>query len=280
MTDRDGEARETGARGQVGRMRGQFDDALDAWRVWQESPWGRLRYTVPEANLRRRLPALGPGPLRVLDLAGADGGDALPLLRDGHRVTIVDYSPGMLAAAVERAAHAGAGSRLTTVEADVHALPESVTAVGYDLVLCHNLLQYVADPAPVVRSAASLVRSGGVLSVMAINRHANPLTLAVRSLDPAAALDALDRRQAYGETFDAELTLHTAEEITPLLAGAGCTDVEHCGVRCVQDHITDDARKHDPDFFAALEALELAMTNRHPYPHTAKIFQLLATAGG
>ncbi|RAJ69259.1 methyltransferase family protein [Streptomyces sp. Amel2xB2] len=260
-------------------MQGQFDAALDAWRVWQESPWGRLRYAVAEANLSRRLAALGPGPLRVLDLAGADGGDAVRLLRRGHRVTIVDYSPGMLAAAAERAAHAGAGDRLTTVEADVFALPESVTAGRYDVVLCHNLLQYVADPAPVVRTAVSLV-GGGLLSLMAINRHANPLALAVRSLDPAAALDALGSRASRAETFDTELTLHTAEEITALLTEAGCEDVEHCGIRCVNDHITDDARKHDPDFFAALEALELAMTNRHPYPHTAKIFHLLADVPG
>jgi S-adenosylmethionine-dependent methyltransferase len=261
-------------------MHGKFDAAIDAWRVWQESPWGRLRYTLAEFNLQRRLAALGTGPLRVLDLAGADGGDALRLLRHGHHVTIVDYSPGMLAAAAERAGHAGARGPLTTVEADVFALPESVTGSRYDVVLCHNLLQYVDDPAPVVRCAASLVRPGGVLSVMAINQHANPLALAVRSLDPAAALDALGRREAHGETFDAELTLYTAEEITTLLAEAGCADIEHCGIRNVQDHIVDDARKHDPDFYAALEALELAMTNRHPYPHTAKIFQLLATVGG
>ncbi|NLU72765.1 class I SAM-dependent methyltransferase [Streptomyces sp. HNM0575] len=257
----------------------QFDAALDSWRVWQESPWGRLRYATAEFNLRRRLEPLGDGPLRVLDLAGADGGDALRLLRRGHRVTIVDYSPGMLAAARERAGQDGTEARLDTVEADVFDLPGAVTGSRYDAVLCHNLLQYVDDPAPVVRSAVSLVRRGGVVSVMAINRHATPLGLAVRSLDPAAALDALDRRHMHGETFDTELTLHTAEEIVPLLTGAGCTGIEHCGIRSVQDHITDDTRKHDPDFFAALEALELALTDRHPYPHTAKIFQLLARAG-
>ncbi|WP_314174417.1 class I SAM-dependent methyltransferase [Streptomyces winkii] len=260
-------------------MRGSFDAALDSWRAWQESPWGRLRYTLAEFNLQRRLAGLGPGPLRVLDLAGADGGDAVRLLRRGHHVTIADFSPGMLAAARERARQAGAGDRLRTVEADVFELPASVSGERYDVVLCHNLLQYVADPALAVRTAASHVRGGGLLSVMAVNRHAAPLGLAVRSLDPVAALDALDRRTSHGETFDSELTLHTAEEITPLLAEAGCTGIEHCGIRNVNDHITDDARKHDPEFFAALEALELAMTNRHPYPHTAKIFQLLATAG-
>lgn len=260
-------------------MPGSFDAALEPWRVWQESPWGRLRYTLAEFNLRRRLAALGPGPLRVLDLAGADGGDALRLLRRGNQVTIVDFSPGMLAAARERAKEAGTSGRLSTVEADVFALPDSVTGSRYDVVLCHNLLQYLDDPAPALRSVASLVRGGGVLSVMAINRHANPLALAVRSLDPAAALDALDRRKAHGETFGTELTLYTAEEVTRLLTESGCVDVEHCGIRNVSDHIVDDARKHDPDFFAALEALELAMTNCHPYPHTAKIFQLLGRVG-
>jgi S-adenosylmethionine-dependent methyltransferase len=260
-------------------MRSPFDDALEEWRAWQDSPWGRLRYATAEFNLSRRLAPLGEGPLRVLDLAGADGGDAVRLLRRGHRVTIVDYSPGMLAAARERARRDGTDARLDTVEADVFELPEPVTGVRYDLVLCHNLLQYVEDPAPAVRSAVSLARRGGVVSVMALNRYATPLGLAVRSLDPAAALDALDSRRSHGVTFDAEVTLHTAEEIARLLTAEGCTGLEHCGIRNVNDHITDDARKHDPRFYAALEALELAMTDRHPYPHTAKIFQLLATAG-
>jgi S-adenosylmethionine-dependent methyltransferase len=256
-----------------------FDQALDTWRVWQESPWGRLRYVLAEFNLQRHLAPLGKGPLRVLDLAGADGGDALRLLRRGHHVTVVDFAPGMLAAAHERARAAGVHEQLSTVEADVLDLPDAVTGSRYDVVLCHNLLQYLDDPQPALRSAASLVRTGGVLSVMAINRHATPLNLAVRSLDPAAALAALDRRTAHGETFDSELTLYTAEEIEPLLAELGCVDIEHCGIRTVNDHIVDDARKHEPDFYESLEALELALTNRHPYPHTAKIFQLLARAG-
>jgi S-adenosylmethionine-dependent methyltransferase len=60
----------------------------------------------------------------------------------------------------------------------------------------------------------------------------------------------------------------------------GCEDIEHRGIRTVQDHIVDDARKHEPEFYAALEALELALTDRHPYPHTARILHLLARAGG
>lgn len=256
--------------------KGEFDASADAWRAWRESPWGRLRYSVAEFNLRRTIAQLDGPALRVLDLGGGDGGDALPLLRDGRRVTVVDSAAGMLAGARERARRAGLEGELRTVEADVRALPETVTAERFDVVLCHNVLQYVDDPGAVVRDAASLVRGGGVLSVMAVNRYARPLSLAVRSLDPAAALEAMEARTVQGVTFGAELTLFTAEEITALMSGAGCTEIEHCGIRCVNDHIADDGRKHDPDFFAALERLERAMTNRHPYPHTAKLFQLVA----
>jgi S-adenosylmethionine-dependent methyltransferase len=256
-------------------MHSSFDEALDSWRAWQRSPSGQLRYCVAESNLQRHLAPLGAGPLRVLDLAGADGGDALRLAARGHQVTVVDFSPGMLAAARERAESAGVQGQLTTVEADVLDLPDAVAGSRFDAVLCHNLLQYMSDPRPTLRVAAGLVRPGGVLSVMAINRHATPLALAVRSLDPAAALAALGEKSAHGETFDAELTLYTAEELMPLMAESGCSGIEHCGIRTVNDHIVDDDRKHDPEFFAALEALETALSNRHPYPHTAKILHLL-----
>ncbi|AJF64296.1 hypothetical protein [Streptomyces vietnamensis] len=63
----------------------KFDTAMATWQEWQEAPWGRLRYTLAEANLLRHLDegpgggeGPGDGPLRILDLAGGDGGDALP----------------------------------------------------------------------------------------------------------------------------------------------------------------------------------------------------------
>lgn len=253
-----------------------FDAAMEAWRAWQTAPWGRLRYTLAEHNLARHLPAHGGRTLRVLDLAGADGGDAVPLARRGHRVTVADCSPGMLAAARERAREAGVGSLLTTVEADVFALPDRVTQTPYDVVLCHNLLQYQPEIRPTLDVAVPLVHPGGILSLMAVNRHSAPLALAVRSLDPAAALAVLGERRGTAVTFDAEITLHTAEEVRTQLDALGCPGAYHYGIRSVADHITDDARKHDPGFYAGLEALELALTDHEAYRPTARLFQLVA----
>ena len=216
----------------------KFDNAMATWQEWQEAPWGRLRYTVAEANLLRDLTGPdgpdgsgGERPLRVLDLAGGDGGDALRLAARGHHVTVVDYAPAMLAAAAERAAAGGLSDRMTCVRADVTALPADLAAGEFDVVLCHNLLAYVDDMRSTLAGALAPLKDGGLFSVMAINRHSAPLNVAVREMDPAAALAALDSDRLRTRMFGSELTLHTAEEVIPVLQDLGCSDVRHYGIR-------------------------------------------------
>jgi S-adenosylmethionine-dependent methyltransferase len=254
----------------------KFNAAMKTWQEWQDAPWGRLRYVIAEANLLRHLDSLSGGPLRILDLAGGDGGDAMRLAARGHHVTIVDYAPAMLAAATERASTGGLLEMVTCVQADVTALPAELAAGGFDVVLCHNLLQYVDDVPGTLAAVLAPLRRGGLFSVMAVNRHSAALNIAVREMDPAAALAALDTNQARTQMFDSALTLRTAEEIIPVLQDLGCHDVQHYGIRSFCDYITDDARKYDPAFYANLEQLELATTARPPYMHTARLFQLTA----
>ncbi len=245
-----------------------FEAALTTWREWQDSPWGRLRFTLAEVNLAKHIPPRS----RILDLAGADGGDAIRLAAQGHDVTIVDFAPAMLAAAQDRAkAH---GVQVTCVEADATDMPDA----DYDVVLCHNLLQYQADPSAALKSAVRSLRPNGILSVMAINRHASPLLAAIRRHDVADALAIVDAVEELTDIFGTTINLHTAESVSVVLEELGCSVQAHYGIRCVNDYITDDDRRHEPQFYAELERLELALTGRHPYMHTARIFQLVASS--
>ncbi|MER5880660.1 methyltransferase domain-containing protein [Streptomyces sp. NPDC001910] len=254
----------------------KFNTAMTTWQEWQDAPWGRLRYTIAEANLLRHLGDLDGESLRILDLAGGDGGDAIRLAARGHHVTIVDYASAMLAAATERAVAGGVPELINCVEADATDLPRDLANGEFDVVLCHNLLQYMDDIPDTLASVLSPLKAGGLVSVMAINRHSAPLNIAVRDMDPAAALAALDTDQTQTQMFNSALTLYTAEEIIRTLLELGCRDIAHDGIRSFCDYITDDARKHEPDFYAALERLELATTARPPYMHTARLFQLTA----
>ncbi|MFI9511293.1 methyltransferase domain-containing protein [Nocardia sp. NPDC052566] len=249
-------------------------DVAARWREWQQTPWGRLRYTLADALLARHLDGER---LRVLDVGGGDGGDAMRLAARGHHVTIVDRSAEMVAGAEERAATAGFADLIDCVAATATDLPAQVVAGAFDVVVCHNVIQYFDDVRAGLRSVLAPLRSGGLFSIIALNKHSPPLALAVREMDPRTALARLDDDHARSETLDATYTLLTAEQVRATLADLGCTVQAHYGIRAVCDYMTDDDRKYDPEFFAQVQELELALSDRMPYPHIARMFQLIGT---
>ncbi len=253
-----------------------FDAALESYRAWHAAPWGRLYHRIAWATLDRYL-TLPPG--RALDLAGGLGTDALALAERGWQVTLLDSSPVMLAAAAQRFGDAGLADRVRLVQADVH---DAAPAVGdrYDLVLCHNLLQHVPDSAAVLATVAAAARPGGLVSVIALNAHAESLRLALHEDDLPGALAALGTRQAWTRTFDKPVTHLVAEDVLTLAAGTGLELLGHHGIRAVCDFSPQDARKSQPEFFADLERLELALADRMPYPLIARFFQLVLRRPG
>ncbi|WP_234323743.1 class I SAM-dependent methyltransferase [Streptomyces sp. NRRL F-2580] len=96
-----------------------------------------------------------------------------------------------------------------------HGDPIRPSAGQFDVVLCHNLLQYVDDVPGTLATALAPLKPGGLFSAMAINRHSAALNITVREMDPAAAAAALDTDQVRTQMFNSALTLYTAEEIIP-----------------------------------------------------------------
>jgi ubiquinone/menaquinone biosynthesis C-methylase UbiE len=257
---------------------GTFDEAISAWRQWQDAPWGRLRYAIAAANLARHLDEAFPdgGPGRVLDVAGGNGVEAISLATAGHKVTLVDYSTQMLAAARELSRKAGVSDRVTIIESDVAKLSDLLDGAQHDVVLCHNLLPYVIDVPSTLAVCLDALRPGGILSIICGNAHSEPLRVAVREQDPSAALEALDSRVRVTKTFGAPMTPRTAEEIAGHLTNLGARVAGHYGIRSVCDYMADDDRKYDASFYAELERLEIALSDRMPYKLTARLFHLIA----
>ncbi|WP_203908009.1 methyltransferase domain-containing protein [Rhizocola hellebori] len=258
----------------AGPTRDIFGAAMAAWRQWQDAPWGRLRYTLAEHNLRRHLDGR---PLKVLDVAGGNGVEAARMAAAGHDVTVVDYSTEMLASARALAVSTGVAHRVTCIESDAAKLSDVVEEGAYDLVLCHNLLQFVPDIESILVTVLQPLKPGGLLSVLAANAHSEPIRMAVRDLDLTAALEALDATRHYTKTFGTPVYPRTAEEVTAVLRGLGCGLLGHYGIRSICDYIPDDQRKYDATFFAELERLEIALSDRMPYVSTARLFHLIAS---
>ncbi len=249
-----------------------FSDKLAQWRAYTSTPWGRIRYTVVEEILRRQCAELGEG-LRILDVGGGDGMDALPLALSGHEVTILDPSESWLGEAKRRAAEAGVS--VTTLVGGVEDLPGS----EWDLVLCHFVLHYRPAGAGDVRRLADVIRPGGRLSVMV----PNPASMVLRQLvtgGPEAALTELRADTKRAVTFDHDVRKVPMADLEAELAAAGLRLTGRFGTRIANDLLTDDAAKHDPAYLDRLLELEVALCDQESFVRTAGMYQLVAERPG
>jgi ubiquinone/menaquinone biosynthesis C-methylase UbiE len=133
--------------------------------------WDRLRALhVAEADVERALlAAVGTGPFEaVLDL-GTGTGRIMELLAPAARRAVgIDASPAMLSVARARLDRAGL-KNVQLRHGDIYALP--VERNAFDVVVIHQVLHYLDDPARAVREAARALRPGGRLVIVDFAPH-------------------------------------------------------------------------------------------------------------
>jgi S-adenosylmethionine-dependent methyltransferase len=252
-----------------------FDQRMEHWRAFRATPWGRLRFLVVAHTLSTTIARVGGGAWRILDVGGGDGGDALPLAVAGHSVTVLDPSAPMLEKLGQDTSEAGVANCIKGVQGDIDAIT-GLDDQGFDLVLCHFVLQYLDVLDEPLAKLLQAVKPGGYISLIAPNRPGEVLAKAARGVDPAAAFALLDTETNRTLTFDHAVRRIDAETAMAALEAAGCEIVARFGGRIINDLLPDTAPKADPAFFADLLRLELAVCDREPYLRTGLFWQLLA----
>ncbi|GBL57019.1 methyltransferase [Pseudomonas citronellolis] len=127
---------------------------------------GAIRLAVLQADLAEALPER---PLRVLDIGAGLGHMALWLAERGHQVTLAEPAAPMLEGARQRFAEAGRAA--TFIEERWQALLGQLDE-PYDLVLCHAVLEWLAEPQAILPVLHQLTVRDGWLSLAFYNRDA------------------------------------------------------------------------------------------------------------
>jgi S-adenosylmethionine-dependent methyltransferase len=236
--------------------------------------WSSLRTTVVGELLSGVLGELGPGPLRVIDAGGGTGGFAVPLAAAGHRVTVVDPNPDAMAALrrryaehvshldADQADRVGEGS-LDAVQGDLDGLLDVVTPGAADLVLCHNVLEIVDDPAVALAAIRAALRPGGMVSLLVAGRGGAVLgrALAGRFGDALALVDAAGP----GRTAIRHQAGYLVAELHTALTDAQFTVFATHAVRVFSDLVPGTVLDGDPAATATLLELERAVAARPDY---------------
>lgn len=217
-----------------------FDRNADRWRCYTESLKGRMRRALIVAQLEAHL-AQARLPLRVLDAGCGNGGVAAALSGKSNQMTLLDFSAAMLEQAGRRVSAAAGSGRCAPVVL-IHGRIEQIDAyLGdqvFDLILCHNLLDYVEAPRTVLTALAARLSPLGYLSLVAANRYGQVFKNALSKCDLEAALLSLENQNATADLFDkvSKRTFAMAE-LEALVRDIGLTTIGGYGIRVFTDYL-------------------------------------------
>jgi ArsR family transcriptional regulator len=202
----------------LANLKRQNREAAERFFAEHASRWDEIRSLhAPEQQVEAAILARAPGPFRaVLDI-GTGTGRMLELFASRYeRALGIDLSPAMLAVAranLERAAIDHARVRL----GDVMNLP--VLRDSFDLVVIHQVLHFLEDPARAIAEAARALAPGGTLLIIDFAPHELEhlrQTQAHRRLGFA-------RQQMKQWVAAAGLALQAVEDLVPPAGSGGLT---------------------------------------------------------
>lgn len=223
----------------------RFQTGAAQYAAYLETPEGRLRLDLTFANLQEFLPQAA-GSLRALDLGCGTGAIALRLAQLGLHVTLLDASLPMLDFAQRAAREAGVSERTALKHGDAAQVATLFEPESFDLILCHNILEYVDDPAAVLRGAARTLRDrSGILSVLVRNRTGEVFKAAIQGGDLAAAEHNLTAEWGHESLYGGRVRLFAAENLQAMLVAASFAVTAERGVRVLSDYLPPKVSRID-----------------------------------
>lgn len=258
-----------------------FDSIADHF---EKKVYGGLKGAIRLAVLRRDIfeyvdqlsQTLGR-PLRVLDVGAGLAQIAIQLAEKGHNVVVNDISENMLAKAQSQVTDPATQSRLTWHVCPYQALSaklqdHSGNAAGtFDLILCHALLEWLAEPQSIMDFFDQHLTDQGALSLC----FYNPASFDYRNLI-MGNFNLLNNSEYKADNKKSLTPNHPVAklEVQSWLARHQYQVITESGLRVFHDYSPLKRGGHtDPE---AVIAMELRYSNQEPFKWLGRYLHLLA----
>lgn len=253
----------------------RFRSGAHKYAEYLETSAGRLRLDLAFANLQDALPQASRR-LHALDIGGGTGATAARLARLGFQVVLLDSSGSMLDFSRQAAQEAGVTDRIALKHGDAAQLTNLFEAASFDVILCHNVLEYIDDPRAVVCGAALLLRRepSSIISVLVRNRAGEVLKAVIKDGDLSGAENNLTAEWAHESLYGGDVRLFATEDLHAMLETASLAPIGERGVRVVSDYLPPNISR-DGEYRRVFE-LERKLGSRPEFAAIARYTQIIA----
>lgn len=252
----------------------RFRTGVAKYAAYLETPEGKLRLDLAFANLQEFLPH-ATQPLLALDLGCGTGAMALRLAQLGLRVTLLDASAPMLEFADRAVQDAGVEKRVELKHGDATQLAGLFPGESFDVILCHNVLEYLEDPNAVLRNAARALRGpSSIISVLVRNQAGDVLKAAIQDGDLTAADHNLTAEWGHESLYGGPVRLFTTESLNAMLRESSLSIAAQRGIRVLSDYLPPKVSRSD-EYRQILE-LERKLGRRPEFAAVARYTHCLA----
>lgn len=246
-----------------------FDDMAQTFqRHIYGTTKGKIRQHLVWQDLERilaRFPANKP--LTILDAGGGQGQMACRLAALGHKVIVCDISEQMLQLAAQNAVEAGV--ELTLLHCPLQQVAQHL-AQPCDLILLHAVLEWLAEPQAALATLTSLLRDGGILSLLYYNYHGLLFrTVTLGNFGYAGSGLAKRKKKTLSPDYP-----RRPDEVEPWLQQLALHVLWRTGIRVFHDYVVNKTRQQEG--FAELLALEEQFCRQEPYLSLARYIHVVA----
>lgn len=200
---------------------------------------------------------------RILDFGSGEGITACHFAKE-NEVTAIEPSEEMLSTAWK-------DYEYIQITGDVSAL-SVFEDESFDIVICHNVLEYIDDKAAVIKELTRVLKKDGILSIAKHNRAGRVMQMAVLLDDFDKANALLDGKNSEASKFGA-IRYYEDEDILKWEPGLGIS--ETFGIRTFWDLQQNQEKHGDEDWQDKMIQLEMRVAKIPEYRDIAFFHHLL-----
>ena len=200
---------------------------------------------------------------KILDFGSGEGITASHFA-EKNDVTAIEPSKEMLS-------NAWKDYEYTQIVGDVNAL-SAFKNETFDMIICHNVLEYIDDKAAVVKVLARVLKKDGIISIVKHNRAGRVMQMAVLLDDFEKANEILDGKDSTASKFGT-IRYYEDNDITKWEPQITVSDI--LGIRTFWDLQQNQQKHGDEAWQEKMLQLELRVSQMREYKNIAFFHHIL-----